>query len=97
MTEPSLPELEDQRAQLYEELAAEQGGASWVGGELERVRRELAGYQWFAALSEQIVEVNEAICEVRSAAPAGLEALPAETGDEERSSACRSRRASRPS
>jgi hypothetical protein len=35
-----------------------------------RVRAELARYQEFAALSEQIVEVSEAICEARPAAPA---------------------------
>jgi hypothetical protein len=34
-------------------------------GELDKVRAELANYKEFAALSEQIVEVNEAICEAR--------------------------------
>ena len=115
MTEPSLPELELQRAQLYERLAAtgdlrpgsinatyrrcgkpncacaQPGhpghGPRWLwtrssGGktrtrqvaaaELEKVRAELANYREFAALSEQIVEVNEAICEARPVAgPAG--------------------------
>ena len=32
------------------------------------MRRELAGYQQFAALTEQIVEMNEAIREARPAA-----------------------------
>jgi len=115
LTEPSLPELELQRAQLYERLAAtgdlrpgsinatyrrcgkpncacaQPGhpghGPRWLwtrssGGktrtrqvaaaELEKVRAELANYREFAALSEQIVEVNEAICEARPVAgPAG--------------------------
>lgn len=38
--------------------------------ELEKVRRELANYQQFTALSDQIMEVNEAICEARPAPPA---------------------------
>jgi hypothetical protein len=113
MTEPSLPELEQQRAQLYARLAAtgdlrpgsinatyrrcgkpncacaQPGhpghGPRWLWtrsaggrtrtrqlspGELGKVRAELAAYKEFAGLSEQIVEVNEAICEARPA-PAG--------------------------
>jgi uncharacterized protein DUF6788 len=108
VAEPSLPELERQRAQLYEQLAAtgdfrpgsinatyrrcgkpncacaqpgHRGhGPRWLwtrssGGktrtrqvaavELEKFRAEVANYRQFAALSEQIVEVNEAICEAR--------------------------------
>jgi len=45
-------------------------GRQLAAGEMEKVRRELAGYQQFAALTEQIVEVNEAICETRPAAAA---------------------------
>jgi uncharacterized protein DUF6788 len=45
-------------------------GRQLAAGEVEKVRGELAAYQQFAALSEQIVEVNEAICEARPAAPA---------------------------
>jgi len=45
-------------------------GRQLAAGEVARVRGELARYQEFAALSEQIVEVNEAICEARPAAPA---------------------------
>jgi hypothetical protein len=33
--------------------------------EVDKVRGELANYQRFAALSDEIVEVNEAICEAR--------------------------------
>jgi hypothetical protein len=122
MTEPSLPELEQQRAQLYERLAAtgdfrpgsinatyrrcgkpncacarpgHRGhGPRWLwtrssGGktrtrqvaaaELEKVRGELANYKQFAAVSGQIVEVNEAICEARpvTSAAGGPPAGPA--------------------
>ena len=118
MTEPSLPELEQQRAQLFERLAAtgdlrpgsinatyrrcgkpncacaEPGhrghGPRWLwtrsaggrtrtrqlsAGELEKVRAELANYREFTALSEQIVEVSEAICEARPV-PAGQAGEP---------------------
>jgi hypothetical protein len=114
MTEPSLPDLEGQRAQLYAQLAATGDfrpgsmnatyrkcgkpncacagpghpghGPRWLwtrssGGrtrtrqlapaELEKVRAELASYKEFAALSEQIVAVNEAICEARPVTSAG--------------------------
>src|ERR1017187_3722270 len=40
-------------------------------GELDKVRAELAAYKEFAALSEQIVEVSEAICEARPVPAAG--------------------------
>jgi len=47
-------------------------GRQLAAGELAKVRRELERYAEFAALSEQIVEVNEAICEARPVAgPAG--------------------------
>src|SRR6516162_6553333 len=45
-------------------------GRQLASGEVAKVRGELARYQEFAALSEQIVEVNEAICEARPAATA---------------------------
>ena len=35
------------------------------GPELEKVRREVAAYKRFVALSEQIIEVNGRICEAR--------------------------------
>jgi len=41
------------------------------GPELDLARREIANYQRFVALSQQIVEVNEAICRAR-----GLSTLP---------------------
>jgi uncharacterized protein DUF6788 len=45
-------------------------GRQLAAGEVGKVHAELARYQEFAALSEQIVEVSEAICEARPAAPA---------------------------
>jgi Family of unknown function (DUF6788) len=138
MTEASLPELERQRAQLYERLAAtgdfrpgsinatyrrcgkrncacaQPGhpghGPRWLwtrssGGktrtrqvaaaELEKVRAELANYKQFAALSEQIVEVNEAICEARPVTSAAGEP-PAGPAGERGGSGPRSRRRSPP-
>jgi hypothetical protein len=136
MTEPPLPDLEQQRAELYARLAAtgdlrpgsinatyrkcgkrncacaQPGhpghGPRWLwtrsaGGktrtrqlaaaELEKVRAELASYKEFAALSEQIVEVNEAICEARPIPPSAGEA-PAGQAGERGGSARRSRQRS---
>jgi hypothetical protein len=118
--QPSLAELEQQRAELYGRLAetgdlrpgsinatyrrcgkpncacAQPGhpghGPRWLwtksaggrtrtrqlsAGELGKVRAELANFKEFAALSEQIVAVNEAICEARPV-PAGGQAPAAE-------------------
>jgi hypothetical protein len=134
MTEPSLTDLERQRAQLFERLAAtgdfrpgsinptyrrcgkpncacaQPGhpghGPRWLwtrsaGGktrtrqvaaaELEKVRAELANYKQFAAVSEQIVAVNEAICEARPVTPAAGES-PAGPAGERGGSARRSPR-----
>jgi hypothetical protein len=63
--------------------------------EVDKVRAELANYQRFAQVSEQIVEVNEAICEARPPNPAAT-APPAATGDEKGGSASRSRQRSPP-
>lgn len=66
-------------------------GRQLAAGEVEKVRAELARYQEFAALSEQIVEVSEAICEARPVAPAaGGQALDPE--GQKGGSARRSRR-----
>ena len=43
-------------------------GRQLSADEVGKVRRELDAYQRFAALGEQIVEVNEPICEARPAA-----------------------------
>jgi len=42
-----------------------------AAAELGKVRREIANYKQFAAVTEQIVQVSEAICEARPAAPPG--------------------------
>ena len=41
------------------------------GPELEKVRREVAGYERFRDLVGQVTEVNEAICEARPVSPPG--------------------------
>ena len=124
MAEPSLPDLEQQRARLYARLAATGDfrpgsinptyrrcgkpncacarpghpghGPRWLwtrsaGGktrtrqlaaaELDKVRAELAAYKEFTALSEQIVEVNEAICEARPLPVAAQQAPAGPAGE----------------
>jgi hypothetical protein len=66
-------------------------GRQLSAAEVDKVRAELANYQRFAEVTEQIVAVNEEICEARPANPAAT-APPAATGDEKRGSATRSRR-----
>jgi hypothetical protein len=67
--------------------------------EVDKVRAELVNYRRFTGISEQIVEVNEAICEAR-APGAACEAPPAEQtsgfDSEKGGSAGRSRRSSPP-
>jgi len=63
--------------------------------EVDKVRAELANYQRFATVSEQIVAVNEAICEARPPDGAAT-APPAATGDGKRGSTSSSRRRSPP-
>src|SRR5882757_4308667 len=46
-------------------------GRQLVAGEVGKVRREVARHAEFAAISERIAEVNEKICEARSASPPG--------------------------
>ena len=134
MTGQPLADLEEQRARLFEQLAAvgdfrpgsvnatyrrcgkvncacgqeshpghgprylwtrSAGGKTrsrqLSGAELEKVRREVANYKEFLAVSEQIVEVSEAICEVRLAAAAAGEP-PEEPPGERGGSARHSRR-----
>jgi hypothetical protein len=138
MTEPSLTDLEQQRAELYERLSetgdlrpgslnatyrkcgkpncacARPGhpghGPRWLwtrsaGGktrtrqltpaELDKVRAELAAYRQFTTLAEQIVAVNEAICEARPVPPPAGES-PASPAGEKGGSARRSPRRSPP-
>jgi hypothetical protein len=134
VTDQPLADLEEQRARLFEQLAAlgdfrpgsvnatyrrcgkpncacaqpghpghgprylwtrSAGGRTrsrqLSGAELGKVRREVANYREFLAVSEQIVEVSEAICEAR---PPGRPAQepPASPAGERGGSARRSRR-----
>jgi hypothetical protein len=64
-------------------------GRQLAAAEVEKVRREVARHAEFTAISEQIAEVNEKICEARPVA--GTDAPPVLEG-EKRGSAGRSRR-----
>lgn len=66
------------------------------GPELDKVRRELASYKRFTALTEEIVEINDHICEARPLLAAAEPVPEAATGDEKRGSSRTSRRSSRP-
>ena len=63
-------------------------GRQLAAGEVEKVRREVGRHAEFAAICEQIAEVNEKICEARPAA--GTDAPSALEG-EKRGSGRRSR------
>ena len=65
-------------------------GRQLAAGEVAKVRRELARYAEFASISEQIVEVNERICETRPAIPAVV--APSAPQGEKGGSVPRSRR-----
>jgi len=140
---PSLPELEAQRSELYARLAgmgdfrrgsvsenyrrcgkpncacARPGhaghgprmlwtrrgtdgktvGRQLAAAEVDKVRRELDTYHAFTGLSEEIVAVNEAICEARPVTPVtvtGAATPDAGTDGEKRGSSPRSRTRSRP-
>jgi len=54
-------------------------GRQLAAAEVERVRREVARHGEFTALSGQIAEVNEKICEARPVA--GTDALPVPEGE----------------
>jgi uncharacterized protein DUF6788 len=68
-------------------------GRQLAAGEVEKVRAEVARHGEFAAVCEQIAEVNEKICEARPAA--GTDRLSAPEG-EKRGSARRSHRRNPP-
>jgi hypothetical protein len=51
-------------------------GRQLAAAELAKVRRELARHAEFTALSEQIVEVNEQICEARPVSAADAPPVP---------------------
>ncbi len=69
-------------------------GRQLAAAEVEKVRREIARHAEFTETVEQIVEVNERICEARPAA--GTVAPPVPEG-EKRGSSRRSRKRSPPS
>ena len=71
-------------------------GRQLSADEVDKVRAELANYHRFAEVSEQIVAVNEAICEARPPNLAATAPPAATTGDEKGGSTTRSRRRSRP-
>ena len=63
-------------------------GRQLAAGEVEKVRREVTRHAQFAAICEQIAEVNEKICEAR---PAAGGAAPSAPYGEKRGSGRRSR------
>src|ERR1017187_2728647 len=69
-----------------------------ASAELDKVRREIAGYKQFVAVTEQIVQGNEAICEARPVPPAeaGGDDGPSPPGGEKGGSARRSPQRRRP-
>ena len=68
-------------------------GRQLAAPEVEKVRREIARHAEFTAAVEQIVEVNERICETRPVAGTQAPAVP---GGEKRGSSPRSRKRSLP-
>jgi hypothetical protein len=66
-------------------------GRQLAAAEVGKVRGELDRYQEFAALTEQIVQVSEAICEARPVLPDAGRAGPAAEGLEEELRADRGR------
>jgi hypothetical protein len=73
-------------------------GRQLLAGEVDKVRREIARHAEFTATVEQIVEVNEAICEARPGVPGGAVGEgPSGTGGGRGGSGRRSRRRKPPS
>jgi hypothetical protein len=67
-------------------------GRQLAAGEVEKVRGEIARHAEFTATVEQIVEVNEEICEARPAAGGAAGEDPSSAGGEKGGSGRRSRR-----
>jgi len=57
-------------------------GRQLAAGEVEKVRGEIARHAEFTATVEQIIEVNEEICEARPAAGGAAGEDPSGTGGE---------------
>ena len=66
------------------------------GPQLEKVQREVANYKHFRGLVEEIVEVNEQICETRPVAALAADQPPAEAEGKKKGSSRSSRRTSPP-
>ena len=71
-------------------------GRQLAAAEVEKVRREIARHAEFTSAVEQVIEVNEKICEARPAAGAAAGQDPSGTGGEKGGSGTRSRRRSPP-
>jgi hypothetical protein len=71
-------------------------GRQLAAGEVEKVRREIARHAEFAATAEQIIEVNEKICEGRPAAGSAASEDPSGTEGKKGGSGTRSRRRNPP-
>ena len=67
-------------------------GRQLAAAEVEKVRREIARHAEFTAAVEQIVEVNERICETRPATGSAARGDPSGTEGEKGGSGRRSRR-----
>ena len=72
-------------------------GRQLAPGEVAKVRAELANYQRFAQVTDEIVEVNEAICEARPPGAPAQVGSPVETEAEKGGSASGSGPSSPPS
>ena len=72
-------------------------GRQLAAAEVAKVRREIARHAEFTAIVEQIVEVNEKICEARPVVPGSAGGNPSGTGGEKGGSSPRSRLRSPPS
>ena len=71
-------------------------GRQLAAAEVAKVRREIARHAEFTSAVEQVIEVNEKICEARPAAGAAAGQDPSGTGGEKGGSGTRSRRRSPP-
>ena len=69
-------------------------GRQLSGVEMEKVRQELANNKQFVAISEQIAEVNEVICEARPISPLATDEHEQHQEAEKRGSSVRSKRSS---
>ncbi len=71
-------------------------GRQLVAGEVDKVRAEISNYHRFARLSDELVEVNEAICEMRPPDQVPIVSSTSAAADEKGGSGLRSPRRSTP-